>query len=135
MNGCEEWKPILHDYLEGVLTPESAIVVQKHLGSCPGCQRLLTEWQGVHRLLQELPLLPAPLVVQRLRSAPTPLFQPAKVAALWAGLAMPGAWLLQKITPLFSWQTVLSGSGLPSLLALSQWMEQLSRWIERVVGY
>lgn len=135
MNNCEQWEPALHDYSGGLLPPELAERVEAHLDSCAGCRRLLAEWERVGQLLSELPVLPAPVVhIQAVIPERKPLFQPSQVAALWAGIALPGAWVLQQLAASFHSQAgAAQGWSLPGL-SIPQWFDSIRHWAERFIS-
>lgn len=135
MNHCERWEPALHDFIEGLLPPELAERVQTHLDSCAGCRQLVAEWERVGQLLAELPVLPAPVVQIKTRLPERrPLFQSSQVAALWAGMALPGAWLLQQLASAFPWQAGLVPRWSLPGLNTQPWLDSIRHWAERFLG-
>lgn len=55
MNGCEKFRPLLDDYVDGALSPEEARAAQEHLASCASCAAALDE---LHMLLARAASLP-----------------------------------------------------------------------------
>jgi anti-sigma factor RsiW len=52
------WAPArMSDYLDGELTPENRTRMERHLGECQDCRRLLA---GLRRIVQGLHFLPPP---------------------------------------------------------------------------
>jgi anti-sigma factor RsiW len=135
MSGCKQWESALHDYLEELLPPELAERVETHLDSCPGCRQTMAEWDKVGQLLAELPVLPAPIMhVQMAVPERKPLFQPAQVAALWVGIALPGAWILQQLASSFHWQSGWIRDWASPTLNMPQWLDSLRHWAEQFMS-
>lgn len=55
-NNCQHIKEYIEDYLEGRLSLEMAAQIDKHLASCPDCQKELKGWQELFQELDSLSL-------------------------------------------------------------------------------
>lgn len=132
---CEQWEPALHDYMEGLLPMELAERVEEHLTACEGCRRLMAEWERVGQMLAELPVLPAPVgYIKIALPERRPLFQSSQVAALWVGMALPGAWVLQSLASAFHWERLLPTAWTLPILNHSSWLEAIRSWVERLIS-
>ena len=60
VDGCDEALPLLHDRLDGDLSPEGAAALDAHLAGCPACAARLSELEALDRdLARDLPV-PSP---------------------------------------------------------------------------
>jgi anti-sigma factor RsiW len=47
---CKEFVELVTDYLEGTLDPSAVRRIDRHLGKCAGCARVLAQWREVVHL-------------------------------------------------------------------------------------
>jgi anti-sigma factor RsiW len=62
---CHETREILEEYRRRELEPDRARAVEAHLEGCPVCRAILAREEGVARLVQAVPRLPAPAALIR----------------------------------------------------------------------
>lgn len=51
---CNEFVELVTDYLERTLDPDLVARIDAHLGGCPGCRSVLTQWHQVIHLAGRL---------------------------------------------------------------------------------
>jgi len=101
---CEEAAPLLHEYIDGCLSPAAAVPLQHHLDACPTCRAELAAFASASRLVRLLPEAASPARVreavaaeQRRRARGKPVlvgWRPALAAAA-ALIAVGGLALLR----------------------------------------
>lgn len=65
---CRELVELLSDFLDGELAPEQRLVVEQHLGQCPGCVVYVETYQLTIQMTRRLPGTPLPAELEvRLR--------------------------------------------------------------------
>ncbi|MBI4560804.1 MAG: zf-HC2 domain-containing protein [Candidatus Rokubacteria bacterium] len=90
---CQELRQPFHEWREGRLSSEQSRALERHLATCPDCQRWEREETAVRRLLAErLPRHPAPA---RLREQIQDALAPRKAQPWWwASVAALGSVML-----------------------------------------
>ena len=104
---CKETTPLLHEYLDGCLSPAAAVPLKDHLDFCATCRAELTVFTLASRLVRALPHVDSPARVResvaaeqrrRARGAPVLLgWRPALAAA--AALIAVGGLMLVRHSP------------------------------------
>ena len=104
---CKEATPLLHEYLDGCLSPAAAVPLKDHLDSCATCRAELSVFTSAGRLVRALPHVDSPARVResvateqrrRTRRAPVLLgWRPALAAA--AALIAVGGLMFARHSP------------------------------------
>ena len=101
---CKEATPLLHEYLDGCLSPAAAVPLKDHLDSCATCCAELSVFTSARRLVRALPPVDSPARVResvaaeqrrRSRRAPVLLSWRPALAAAAALIAVVGLVLLR----------------------------------------
>jgi len=99
---CKEATPLLHEYLDGCLSPAAAVPLKDHLDSCATCCAELAVFTSASRLVRALPHVDSPARVResvaseqrrRTRRAPVLLGWRPALAAAAALIAVGGLML------------------------------------------
>jgi mycothiol system anti-sigma-R factor len=101
---CEQTQNQLHGYLDGELDAQGAASFEKHLESCPDCQKQLDTEESLRRSLQQSSLYeraPRSLQVKLAETLPAPRPAAARLVRPWQWFALAATALL---ACLFTWQ-------------------------------
>ncbi len=137
---CEKFRPILHDWLEGLADEENALLAQWHLRQCPSCQRVVAEWQMLASEVKAAIQIPAPARLDEcIQNAlpPQPLLSWREFTLSWlltsSGIAFAAFWFGVSVTQIMRSLSAWTLSLLSIAVMPVQWVQQAWEFIRQWV--